>query len=200
MDGNHENFDLLAKYQISYNKTFQAPIQMIRPSVYHLLRGEIYTIEGSTFFVMGGASSHDISDGILDPNKSDYHKILCEFHQKGLYNYRVLRKSYWPQELPSDEEIERARNNLSKHNNCVDYILTHCIPGVLIKELREMKEIPSSRVVLDRLTTFFDEIYLEEQYEFKVWYAGHLHYHFLFEQEDRGKVMTLYTSIFPLDI
>ena len=32
------------------------------------MRGQVYEINGKTFFTFGGASSHDIQDGILDPN------------------------------------------------------------------------------------------------------------------------------------
>ena len=43
-------------------------VQRIRPSVIHLMRGQVYEIEGKTFFTMGGGSSHDVSDGILEPD------------------------------------------------------------------------------------------------------------------------------------
>ena len=35
------------------------------------MRGQVFEIEGKTFFTMGGAASHDIQDGILDPAVSD---------------------------------------------------------------------------------------------------------------------------------
>ncbi len=37
----------------------------IRPNVLHLMRGD-FNIEGLNFFTFGGASSHDIQDGILE--------------------------------------------------------------------------------------------------------------------------------------
>ena len=43
-------------------------VQHIRPSVIHLMQGQICGIQGKTFFTMGGASSHDIQDGILEPD------------------------------------------------------------------------------------------------------------------------------------
>lgn len=64
-DGNHENFDLLNKYPVTTE--FDGKVHRIVSNVYHLMRGEIYTIENKTFYVMGGASSHDIDDGILTP-------------------------------------------------------------------------------------------------------------------------------------
>ena len=43
---------------------------MIRPSVLMLERGEIFEIDGKSCFAFGGARSHDIMDGILNP--ADY--------------------------------------------------------------------------------------------------------------------------------
>ena len=47
-------------------------MQVIRPSVLHLMRGQLYDICGKRIFTMGGASSHDIRDGILEPDDPDY--------------------------------------------------------------------------------------------------------------------------------
>lgn len=40
------------------------------------MRGEIFNIEDLSFFAFGGASSHDIQDGILDYNDKDWRKKL----------------------------------------------------------------------------------------------------------------------------
>ena len=66
VSGNHENFDLLAEFPTE--DWHGGKVQCIRPSVIHLMRGQIYDIQGKTFFTMGGASSHDIQDGILEPD------------------------------------------------------------------------------------------------------------------------------------
>ena len=51
-------------------------VQKVRPSVIYLTRGQIYDIGGKKFFTMGGASSHDISGGILEPDDPEYRKKL----------------------------------------------------------------------------------------------------------------------------
>ena len=58
VSGNHENFDLLKKLPVE--EWHGGKVQFIRPHVIHLLRGQVFEIEGYTFFTMGGASSHDI--------------------------------------------------------------------------------------------------------------------------------------------
>lgn len=58
IDGNHENHDLLSRYPVfTWN---QGDVHVVRPHVLHLMRGEVYSIDGTTIFTMGGASSHDM--------------------------------------------------------------------------------------------------------------------------------------------
>ena len=57
VSGNHENYDLLSEFPVQ--KWHGGRVQFIRPSIVHLMRGQIYEIEGKRFFTMGGASSHD---------------------------------------------------------------------------------------------------------------------------------------------
>jgi predicted phosphodiesterase len=99
VDGNHENFNKLYEYEIVDFCGGKA--RKIRDSVLHLMRGEVYTIDGKKFFAMGGASSHDIY-------------------------YRKEGISWWFAELPSDEEYANALRNLEKHDYTVDYIISHC--------------------------------------------------------------------------
>lgn len=61
VDGNHENFDRLAEYPVE--EWQGGNVHFIRPHVIHLMRGQVFEIDGYTFFIMGGAQSHDIADG-----------------------------------------------------------------------------------------------------------------------------------------
>ena len=47
-------------------------IHRVRPHVLHLMREQVFEINGTSFFTMGGAASHDIQDGILDPASPDF--------------------------------------------------------------------------------------------------------------------------------
>ena len=64
VDGNHENFQRLGRFQI--DEWNGGKVHRIRPYILHLMWGQVFTIEGETYFVFGGASSHDIGHGILD--------------------------------------------------------------------------------------------------------------------------------------
>lgn len=102
IDGNHENHVLLNEYPVE--EWHGGKVHRIADSVYHLMRGEYYEIDGRTFFTFGGAKSHDIE-------------------------YRVAWRSWWPGEMPSSDEMKHGLETLALHNNTVDYILTHDAPG-----------------------------------------------------------------------
>ena len=62
--GNHENYDALRAYPLE--DWHGGKIRRIRPSVLLLERGQVFDVGGKRIFAMGGASSHDIQDGILE--------------------------------------------------------------------------------------------------------------------------------------
>ena len=97
VSGNHENYDLLRNYPIS--QWHGGLVQAIRPSVLHLMRGQLYNICGKRIFTMGGASSHDIRDGILEPDDPDYERKLRQLNAAGAL-YRVNHRSWWKEEPP----------------------------------------------------------------------------------------------------
>lgn len=107
VDGNHENYDILNSYPVKQWKG--GNVHFIRPSVIHLMRGQLFEIQGKCIFTMGGASSHDISDGILEPDDPNFKKEKARLDKQGKYRYRVNRRSWWKEELPSEEEYAAAR-------------------------------------------------------------------------------------------
>lgn len=163
LDGNHENFDSLNSLPI--HKWSGGNVHYIRPNVIHLMRGQIFSIEGKTFFAMGGASSHDIQDGILDPESPGFEQEYW-FKRRTRQMFRVKGVSWWPEELPSEEEYGEAVKNLEKVGWQVDYILTHCAPTSIVKKLDAAYDS-------DRLTDFLETIY--QQCKFKSWFLGHYH-------------------------
>ena len=89
VDGNHENFDRLNGYPVK--GWHGGKVHELRPHVLHLMRGQVFEIDGKKIFTFGGASSHDITGGILetdDPNFKQKKKKL----DKGYEPYRSLNK------------------------------------------------------------------------------------------------------------
>ncbi len=129
IDGNHENFDLIEQFPVSEWKG--GKVQFIDKSIIHLMRGQVYTINGYKFFTMGGATSVD-----------------KQFRKEGL--------SWWKQEQPSYEEYNIALDNLNKNNWQVDYVITHTASNIMMKEMCYMKEDSQLNKFFDRLEDELD--------------------------------------------
>ena len=67
VSGNHENFDRLYSNEFETIDFHGGKAQRIGRNVYHLLRGYVFDFCGKKFWAFGGASSHDVDYGILDP-------------------------------------------------------------------------------------------------------------------------------------
>lgn len=163
VDGNHENHIRLAEYP---EKIWNGGrVHEIRPSVLHLMRGEVFNIEDKKFFAFGGASSHDIRDGILDPEK-DAEKIK-EWYRDYFKLFRVNKRTWWKEELPSKEEMQNGWDKLDKNNRKVDYIITHSphASGICL--------IGKGMYDQDILTEYLEEIRCNTDYD--RWFAGHMH-------------------------
>ena len=160
IDGNHENHDLLDKYIVK--KWNGGKVHFISDHVIHLMRGQVFTIDGIKFFTMGGAESTDRM-------------------------YRREGESWWAREMPSDKEYKEARKNLAEHDFKVDVVLTHCAPeGYIWKNMMPVYNSDLTRVLCEtigsvvdrsgnRLTKFLDELITINNLEFKHWYFGHYH-------------------------
>ena len=154
--GNHENYDALVSYPVVVWNG--GKVQFIRPNVIHLMRGQVYNIEGKTFFAMGGAASHDISDGILEPDDPDF-EVKYWMLRRSRAMFRVNHYSWWKEEMPSDLEYEEARQTLDAYKWKVNYIITHCGPNSVIDIL--------SRGFYghDRLTDFLETVLQKTEYD-----------------------------------
>lgn len=148
LDGNHENFDWLDSLPV---ETWHGGrVHRIAENILHLMRGEIFEIGGSTFFTLGGAVSYD--------------KV---FRAEGI--------SWWPQERPSWADFSRSIENLARHDNHVDYVLTHTAPATILQVLRLYTSSWNSaadRSVENALQAIDNDIH------YKGWYFGHWHLDF----------------------
>ncbi|WP_444660050.1 metallophosphoesterase family protein [Caproiciproducens sp. R2] len=136
IDGNHENFERLNDYPVSYWNGGQ--VHEIEPDIIHLMRGQVFEIEKKTFFTMGGAASTD--------------KM-----------YRTEGISWWAEELPSEEEYEQGLKALNRNGNKVDYILTHTAPYEVISAM-EMEIFEEEDVLRQYLQTISDETEFKHWY------------------------------------
>lgn len=107
-DGNHENFDLLNKFPVI--EKFGGKVHQLKKNIFHLMRGEVFEIEGKRFFAFGGATSTD----------------MCA---------RTEHVSWWKEENFSIEEFDNAVSNLKKVDFTVDYVITHTAPKRFVESV-----------------------------------------------------------------
>lgn len=85
IDGNHEDFDRLNAYPV--DEWNGGKVHFVESDIIHLMRGQVFDINGTTFFTFGGAYSIDRM-------------------------YRTEGISWFPEELPNLEEYEEGWYNL----------------------------------------------------------------------------------------
>jgi len=124
IDGNHENHKRLQS--LEKIEMFGGIVGKVNDSIYHLRRGEHYTIQNNSFFCFGGAKSHDI-----------------EYRTKGL--------NWWPEEIPSDIEKQKGLDTLAMNRNKVDYLIFHTIPSRYVKDLSSGVEYKAEDPTCDYL-------------------------------------------------
>ena len=148
IDGNHENFAKLNALPVE--EWHGGRVHFLRKNVIHLMRGEVYELEGKKIFTFGGGYSID-------------------------RYVRVNGKSWWPDEMPSEDEYARAEENLQRCGRQVDYIITHTAPSETIHYLSTYKLYGVKKAVREELPLnfFLDHIY--ESVQYRHYYFGHFH-------------------------
>ncbi len=164
VDGNHENFDLLR--EIPPEDWHGGKVQRIGGNILRLMRGQVFELQGRSVFTFGGARSHDIADGILDPDAPEFRSRLRQLRRRRAM-FRVNHRSWWAEELPSHGELEEGRRNLQAHGWQVDFIVTHCAPTSL------QAVLVGGRYEPDVLTDYLEE--LRARCRYQKWFFGHYH-------------------------
>lgn len=170
VDGNHENFDRLYGDEFEVVDFHGGKAHKICENVYHLMRGYVYDLCGKKFFAFGGASSHDIQDGILNPDDYKTLKDLANDYNKRTHCGEMLRInhiSWWKEEMPSKEEMDFGLETLKENGYKVDYIISHCCPQS-VASIFSYGEYKS-----DELTKYFDMV--ADRTTFDKWIFGHYH-------------------------
>ncbi len=143
LDGAHENFDILNSYTPYRWKGGNA--HKIANNIFHLMRGEIFTFENKSFFVMGGGESED-----------------RDMREEGV--------SWWKEEMPNEEEIKNAEDNLEAAEKSVNYILTYEAPAIA----KDFLKLHTNQYVnISPLNTYLQ--ILTKDIDYYHWYFGSLH-------------------------
>lgn len=170
VDGNHENFDRLYSDEFEIVDFHGGKAHRICENVYHLMRGYVFELCGKKFFAFGGASSHDIDDGILDRKDFQSDRELVDEYNRRTRRGEMLRInhiSWWKEEMPSRDEMDFGIKTLEQHGNKVDFIVSHCCPQEIASLFSHGFYKP------DKLTDYFNTV--ARTVEFSKWFFGHYH-------------------------
>lgn len=160
VDGNHENFDRLDAYPVE--EWCGGLVHPVHEKVYHLMRAQVYELEGERLFTLGGARSHDMP-------------------------WRKEGVSWWPRELPSDDELRQAEAALDACGRTVDVVVTHCAPTLVQGRIDPTFDA-------DRLTDYLEHV--RETVSFERWFFGHYHV----DRDYDDGFSALYERVVPLTL
>lgn len=146
VDGNHENFKLLNSMPVSIWNG--GKVHKISNSIYHLMRGQVYEIDGISFFTFGGALSFD-------------------------KNRRREGENWWKDEMPSEDEFHEAISNLKKKDYTVDFVISHDCPTSWMGGTKSSSKLMYEGFIVSDSNTYLEKI--AEKIKFKHWFFGHYH-------------------------
>lgn len=171
IDGNHENHKKLNDFPVEVWNN--GKIHKIKNNIFHLMRGQIFNIDGYKIFTFGGAYSID-------------------------KNMRTEFIDWWKEEEGNYEEMNEAFDNLEKENNQVDFILTHAGPA---SKLKNFFNYFGMNFTSSSTEKFLDEI--NNKVKFQHWFCGHYHENvnlgWFSKEKDDGKITILYNKIININ-
>jgi DNA repair exonuclease SbcCD nuclease subunit len=173
IDGNHENHALLNSMEVeSWNG---GRVHRAGERVFHLMRGEIYSIYETRIFTFGGARS-----------------VGIDRREDGFSWWKKKGISWWPEEEPTPAEIAYGERQLAAHLHEIDYVISHETPLSARAAISRSKEIDADY----QLPALFDTWYqmLSAAPRFKRWYFGHMHV----DQSITPQLRGIHSNILPL--
>lgn len=143
IDGTHENFDLLEKCRMTVWNS--GKVHRVSGNLFHMMRGQIFTIEGYRIFTFGGGESTD-------------------------REMRTEHISWWKEEMPTPAELEEGAKAIDEVDCDVDFIITHEPPSI-VKSTMLLRAGETDSV--NKLNGYFEQ--LNRVCKFKHWYFGSMH-------------------------
>ena len=140
IDGTHENFDLLEKCRMTVWNG--GKVHRVSGNLFHMMRGQIFTIEGYRIFTFGGGESTD-------------------------REMRTEHISWWKEEMPTPAELEEGAKAIDEVDCDVDFIITHEPPSI-VKSTMLLRAGETDSV--NKLNGYFEQ--LKRVCKFKHWYFG----------------------------
>lgn len=143
VEGTHDNLDKINRCRETVWKG--GKVHRIKGNLLHLMRGQIFNIEGKKYFTFGGGESID-------------------------KDMRVAQGFWWREEEPTPAEMADGARTLDEAGCNVDYIITHEPPS-RVKSAMLLRRGDGDNV--NKLNGYLEEI--GRSCDYKRWYFGSLH-------------------------
>lgn len=143
VEGTHDDMDTINRSRVTVWKG--GKVHRIKGNLLHLMRGQIFDIDGFSVFTFGGGESED-------------------------RDMRIENNLWWRDEKPTAEELADGAKALDDAGCHVDYIITHEPPS-LVKSAMLLRQGDIDHV--SKLNGYFEEI--GRSCTFKHWFFGSLH-------------------------
>lgn len=143
IDGTHENFDMLDKLKVKMWNG--GKVHQISDNIFHLMRGQVFTIDGKKIFTMGGGESPDI-------------------------DIRFEMNTWSEKEIPTRAELVEGVENLQKNHAKIDIVVSH-EPPAKIKDFLLIETKDSASITA--INTYLEDV--GKTCSFNHWYFGSLH-------------------------
>lgn len=143
VEGTHDDLETIGRCRVTVWKG--GKVHRIKGNLLHLMRGQIFEIEGNSFFTFGGGESAD-------------------------RDLRTENDLWWRSEEPTAQELADGAKALDDYGCNIDYIITHEPPS-LVKSAMLLRRGDIDHV--NKLNGYFEEI--GRSCTFKHWYFGSLH-------------------------
>lgn len=163
IDGNHEEFETL--YKTPLVDFCGGKAHKVNNSIFHLIRGEVYNLQGLKTWVMGGGIGSDTQFDLYD-------ETLTLFSE----------------DIPHIEEMKHGLEALEVNNFHVDLVLTHDAPLQMKRDLK----IPDLALNL-KWSHYLQDVY--DRLSYKKWFCGHLHRDFTWEKPDEKDITCLLDKV-----
>ena len=159
LEGTHDNLELLNSYPVEeWNGGLT---HHICGNLRHLVRGQIFTIQGKTLLAVGGGESRDML-------------------------FRKAGQSWWPGELPGYDELDGWFARLDAAGGGVDYIASHQAPTNIDSCITgKVCEVTALTAFMDRL----QQRYRFTRWYFGAYHQDRMippKYHALFERVEQA--------------
>lgn len=127
VEGSHENYDLLEKYEVS--EWCGGKTRLISGRLRQLMRGQVYDIAECKVFTFGGGQTDDPYE----------------------LNEMIEGENWWQRELPSEEELTEGRENLEECGNKVDFIVSYEPPAKIQEFITGRADMNNVNIYLNEI-------------------------------------------------